>query len=647
MVLGYSKGIEKDLLELMALTPEQAKAQAYNDTIAASEEQVALKLKPKFQNLAVFYPDLKIPDVKDEATFRRITKELIDTRQFTAESKNGETMVISLDDLNQKDNALGGLVKKEAKVKNLQELVPTRDQLKSTANAVAEGVEENLGSSFGGASWSNFLSGAMSWLGKALTWLIQGLTNGFKFGEFPGFMDTVAGTTADNMKESVGNNLKKLRETRPDMANMLTDDAIVGVTSEVHDQALVAAGVAVAKKSSKPSLADIPYDPLPTIAPPKAEAVTDVVLSGNPEEQVGTALNAIAGNILSGTKDPKSLAIAQNFKPEMVEIGKAVVLAHKDLLDKPGNLAELYVNELQKNKKINDGLKAMDIDLSSDIIKGGMIATVAEHLKVNGALLSKAVQGKASTAELDAPVADAVVDQLAGVDIKGLINKKVNDSLEAGIADEVRVKYNKGINSLFMPGAAGSSQVLNKHTDLSPMADAPAEVIRAREDLCAYADANGAGPSWQQREKISEIVTDETMAVLGEPKNKQLKTEELADVLSGRIERRLKEPESVKAINERGTSIAELNGDDGDLLKKIAGKIGDQLKDPKNKELANMVGGIQDSLLARKEISQKAALAAVDKARSQITGGQTHSEPSGAQLANKTQQRSATTELPG
>jgi hypothetical protein len=235
------------------MSPEEARDKAYNTAIKSGEDKTAAFLKSKFENLTVIYndasthKDLAIPTDVNEYT--RMAKELIDKRQFNAATKSGGMMTITLDDLDKKDDELELGIKKSKGAKSLQELVPTREQLQTTAKAIASGVEEETGS-------IGFLGGAT--VMAALTGLFKWIFSGFK-GGFDGLKQTIAGVTAENMQHAVGNNLERLRASRPDMAHILTRETIDETTQTVRNEVLTQGGVAI-RRPREVTLEDVKFD---------------------------------------------------------------------------------------------------------------------------------------------------------------------------------------------------------------------------------------------------------------------------------------------------------------------------------------------------------------------------------------------------
>ena len=225
----------------MALTPEEAKKVAYDRSVTAGEEQVAIFLKKQFNNLGVLYDDaekgIKVDtNISDDNEYRRMARELIDKRAFTVRTTKGTDLPITLDDLDEKISKAQPEMKASLGVQNLGELVPTRDQLNATAEAVGEGVRENTGSIgfLGGATIINAIKGFFSWM-----------MSGFA-GGFAGLKQSIAQITAESMRESVSNNLTALRDN-PDakMGKLLTDDTVKNIGTEVNNSVLREAGVAV------------------------------------------------------------------------------------------------------------------------------------------------------------------------------------------------------------------------------------------------------------------------------------------------------------------------------------------------------------------------------------------------------------------
>lgn len=231
----------------MAVTPKEAYQQAYNASVASGEEQVAVFLKQQYQNLTLFYPSLAIPE--DDSEYRRMAGGLIDNRQFNAKTRDGQSIVISIDDLDSKDAQHNAGIRESLGVASLSQAIPTREQLHVTADAIGDGVESQTGTIgfLGGATIMNALNGLMQWI-----------FSGFK-GGFAGLKSTIAEITASEMRNTVGDNLIELRNKRPDMHTILTDQNIIAITDEVRDNVREQAGLAPPREQAGDRLAETTF----------------------------------------------------------------------------------------------------------------------------------------------------------------------------------------------------------------------------------------------------------------------------------------------------------------------------------------------------------------------------------------------------
>lgn len=141
-------------------TADEAKQQAITATTAGVEAELAGLLKSNYEIIRLKYgtrdyaseiteaqrkgntPKLKAID--DD--FRKMAKDAIDQRRFTAPSKGGNPVTISLEDLNRDLQALpeGNAFLAEHGVKKLGDMVPTRPQVAAIANAVGDAAYENF-----------------------------------------------------------------------------------------------------------------------------------------------------------------------------------------------------------------------------------------------------------------------------------------------------------------------------------------------------------------------------------------------------------------------------------------------------------------------------------------------------------------------
>lgn len=218
----------------MALSPEEARQKAIDGANGAAEEKVAIFLKQQFGNLTIIpeYKDLAVPT--EDGEYRTMAKQLINERAFSAKTKNGEDVIVSLKDLDAQVDRYQPEIKASQGINSLEELVPTREQLDATGDAIGNGVKEHTGGIgfLGGATIMNTIKGFFSWM-----------FSGFK-GGFAGLKEAIASVTAENMQESVANNLVELREKYPSMNRFLTDETIQNIGGEVNGRVMQEAGFA-------------------------------------------------------------------------------------------------------------------------------------------------------------------------------------------------------------------------------------------------------------------------------------------------------------------------------------------------------------------------------------------------------------------
>lgn len=632
----------------MPLTPEQIREKVSADTIAAGEEQTAVLLKKQFQNLAQLYPEIVVPESDNEAEYRRMGRELIDKRLITVSTKNGGTFPISLDDLDQKDNDLGGAIKKSRGVSNLQQLVPTRAQLEATAEAVSEGVEENTGL-IKGTSLSNLIAGFFAWLGNILAWMV----NGFK-GDSPSLGDTIAKTTADNMQESVTKNLQKLRDENPQELQSILDDTVIsGVSREVHNRVLKEAGLQVVEPP-KVALKDVPFETLPgamptlNISPPMdTPPIAGLTAEQRVSQRLGEMSDSIMAN-LSGKVTAEELAKAQAMKPAIVEAGAQAFMQNPDLARNP----EAFTNAVMQ------GLQERGISLENPRAKMFIAFAVKQHLEGGyGNLLAQAAKGESSLRVAEGapgtPPLQVKLDPLEAMGIKDpavLIADKVAEQIKTEAIEGVIKSYNEaGAIKRWMMGAPEEAiATINNYK--KHYLDRDAGVIAAENTIYQWAVENEYAPNDKQRYMIGKIVADASVETLSTPKYKDASRQHLAGWVQINIQKKLQAGES--EISRLGASVEDINhrviGDNADLLGDIHRNIGETLYNPnRDKEgLYAMAKAVQQSELAKLDAARNAMLAAADQAvdpktRETIRGSEGPARlPEGKPLANLTPQSS-------
>jgi len=388
---------------------------------------------------------------------------------------------------------------------------------------------------------------------------------------------------------------------------------------------------------------------LKNLQPPSEKINTaDVKLSGTPEQQVQQALEKISAGITG---------LAPGIKPSLVAVGTSVILNHKDLLDKPTALAEIYMAELEKDNNVRTALQ----DLSPDLIKSmkpfirDRLASGIEQYKE---LLTKAVNGEATTSEMMAPAT------APGIDIdatKKGIRSILAEKLKAETIDTVIATYNNSgaggtlirsatwlankipVNAIseMVPPKTAMETINNyvkdsteKDPNYSMAKDShiPDEVQKAKEVVYKWAVDNHYAPNDKQRERIAEVATNTAFRELGDANNRNLERPELANRLESAILIDLKNQQP--SIDALGTSITDINHRPGpmkntDTLGLVSKSLGDILHDPEKDKngVFEMTKEIQKALLQKQGEEKKALLAsasgAVDR-NAGIGGAQPH-----------------------
>jgi hypothetical protein len=218
------------------LSPEQAKKRAYESTMRGGVDKVAAFLKENYNLLGMVEPRLASADSLTGRDYRIMAGELItsegEDRGFTARTSDNSAVRISLKQIDQKllENETGKQFLTSRNVKSVSELVPTYEQLSTTAIAVGKGVEEETGTIgfLGGATFMSALVGFFKWIG--------GLFTGESSFSWDSIKQSIASVSADNMKSSVTNQLQNLRQQRPDLArSILTQENVTTIGQQVHD----------------------------------------------------------------------------------------------------------------------------------------------------------------------------------------------------------------------------------------------------------------------------------------------------------------------------------------------------------------------------------------------------------------------------
>lgn len=291
----YTSAIMPPRAEQPAPAKVNAAAQeAYAKTEAAILEQVAIGLKTNgnIVKMAKLGGEVIEPPQSDDE-YRRIAKELIETRQFRIKDKyskyieeDGKYVVVSIQKMDENlaklanDPALKKDYEETIKdlgAKSFNEKIPDASRRSKIAQAVSDSVEENTGT-------LPFLRGAT--VMDALMGLFQWIMSGFE-GGFDGLKSNIANVTTNSISKSVEGKLHALGESK---------ENIQIISDEVRNGALEKAGYPN-KDAKKPTkLEDIKVAPLSTqqsaTTPPSvgtpAPAVAPPAIT-SPEPSVGAS----------------------------------------------------------------------------------------------------------------------------------------------------------------------------------------------------------------------------------------------------------------------------------------------------------------------------------------------------------------------
>jgi|GEM_PF-6157951 len=282
---------------------------AYTETQEAIVEKVAIGLKKngnivKLAQLAG--EPMELP--QDDAEYRRIAKELIETRKFTFKDKDGKFAVdddgkkieITIEKIDERRVAFKDMPEDKRKEmlgdlasSPLDKLIPDSKRSANIAKAVSEGVEENTGmfSFLGGATIMNAIIGLFQWI-----------MSGFE-GGFDGLKSSIANVTANSIAKSTETRLRELGES---------PENIKEVSESVRTKALKEAGYPD-KKAKTERLEDIKVEiPKSTTPPAPSPAPTTEPARGaetsTPASKVETPVSPAAGDNGSQNKKPDTIS---------------------------------------------------------------------------------------------------------------------------------------------------------------------------------------------------------------------------------------------------------------------------------------------------------------------------------------------------
>lgn len=263
---------------------------AFNTAKDSVTEKVAIQVRDFLPVIPILTgKDIEIPNADDHAQYREIADSLIKDRKFTARTKNGENVTITIEEL---DKSLDSNSKKQLKenygAESLNEIIPKDQTRDAIAKAVSKGVEENTG------GFINLLMGFVKWV-----------FSGFE-GGFDGLQKSIAGTTADSVAVAVGKNLASANVS---MNLGLSNENMREISDNVHSAVLKEA------KVSDPNA----KEPV-TLASPRKEAQQPVVQ--NDVEKTAPAPQKTTEKAEANTVDGAGKASTEKAAEKTEEKGK-------------------------------------------------------------------------------------------------------------------------------------------------------------------------------------------------------------------------------------------------------------------------------------------------------------------------------------
>lgn len=296
--------------------------------------------------------------------------------------------------------------------------------------------------------------------------------------------------------------------------------------------------------------------------------VSNEPLVGTPEQQVQQVLGKIVTPLLSE-------------KPEaaqpLIEAGSKVILNNQALLDKPEELAKIFLAD----EGVRKAAQAAGLNIDSPL--AGKLLT--QSIAGSRDFLKKAAAGEGVAVEsAQAPTVSVDMSKIALI----TITEEVSEGIKVKAAEKARDKlqeggfFNLGRRMLRNKETLAAADILNKH-DKDPASVSEKEYAAAVDTLYDAAVKWKAAPDNSQRAKAGEIAAQAAVNTL---KDASIKPEELPSKLQDSIQDALtkRQPEIDAA---GGLSVARINdswlpmgmGEKGDLLgdiaKGFAGKVTD------------------------------------------------------------------------
>lgn len=212
----------------MALTArqEEVKENTFRQVSRGITTQLAGTLKENYEMLRLAFPDLASSSSLTNDDYWTMAQQAIDNRAVNFKGEDGNTVIITLDELNNKlmSNDQASTIITSRGASHLSEIVPTREQVSLIANAAGDAAAENTG---------NFL-----WSGTTPGNAISG---GWNYITTLGGENSMVTPAASSIRQDATRNLETLAQQRPDIARVLGNDGIARIGDAIYNGAIAEA----------------------------------------------------------------------------------------------------------------------------------------------------------------------------------------------------------------------------------------------------------------------------------------------------------------------------------------------------------------------------------------------------------------------
>lgn len=238
-------------------TPQENNATAQTAAKEAIVQRVGANLKNRWKTIAG-QMGLAVPTTGEDGNdpFEKYARDLVEFGTFTAKTKSmlPQDTPVGVEQIKNafKTHPLSASITQEL------DAIPDKSGADAIAGAIGSAAEENTGTIgfLGGATFSAAIRGFLQWIMELISWMF----NGEKGSQAPTLTGTIASIAANDVAESTGAKLEKLRNDKPELSSSLTDERIKDIKENVRYGALRESGHPDPNEPKSVSIADTVMD---------------------------------------------------------------------------------------------------------------------------------------------------------------------------------------------------------------------------------------------------------------------------------------------------------------------------------------------------------------------------------------------------